>query len=62
MLFERLPAVWHDALADLQAGKGLSIILEEMSNGHILRVLRRLGMEEEVEAWLSDFRDFVGEP
>ena len=59
MLYERLPAVWHDALIEIQSGKELETILQEMSNGHIVRILRKLGIGVTVDEWLAEFRNFV---
>jgi len=59
MLLERLPAAWHDALIALEKGESLENILADMSNGHTIRILRRLGQDDFVDEWIRDFRIFI---
>ena len=52
---ERLPMVWQDAAEALKNGKELHDVIEEMRNGHVLRILQRCGVD--VEEWIEEFKE-----
>jgi hypothetical protein len=54
---ERLPMVWQDAIEEVNKGRELELVISEMNDGHILRLLRKLGYK--TEDWVSEFRNFM---
>jgi len=58
MLVERLPMVWQDALAAIENGENIEVVLEDTYDGHVLRVLRKLGYD--VDDWFKELREYVG--
>ena len=57
MLAERLPMVWQDAMEAVAGGEDIESVILTMHNGHVLRVLDRLGYDNK---WFTDeFRAFV---
>jgi hypothetical protein len=57
MLYERLPTVWQDMLVDIDKGVEPEEVIAEANDGHILRILRKLGFD--VDSWLEEFRSFI---
>jgi hypothetical protein len=58
LLLEKLPMVWQDAVAAIEGGEEPGAVLEETYNGHILRILRRLG--HDVDDWFGELTEYVG--
>jgi hypothetical protein len=54
---EKLPAVWEDAYNEIVGGKSVNEVVYEMKDGHVLRILRRLGYD--VEWFIADFIEFM---
>jgi len=53
---EKLPMVWQDAVEELKSGVSVSRVVNEMRNGHIIRILRKMGYD--VESWVKEFEEF----
>lgn len=58
LLLERLPMVWQDVVAAIEGGEEPSAVLEETYDGHVLRILRRLG--HDVDKWFGELTTYVG--
>ena len=58
LLLERLPMVWQDTIEAIEGGEKPVDVLKETYDGHVVRILRRLG--HDVEDWFRELKDYVG--
>jgi hypothetical protein len=56
LFLERLPMVWQDAGEEIKKGRKLTTVMKEMKDGHVIRILGRLGYD--IESWLKEFEEF----
>jgi hypothetical protein len=54
---ERLPIVWSDALQAIEEGEDPEAVIEEMIDGHVLRILRKLNYD--IKPFVEQFRTFA---
>ena len=54
---ERLPTVWADALQAIEGGEDPKDVIEEMEDGHILRILKKFNYD--VNEFVNNFRAFA---
>jgi hypothetical protein len=54
---ERLPIVWSDALLAIENGEDPEAVVDEMVDGHVLRILRKLNYD--IKPFVENFRTFA---